>query len=169
MTKKSMIIVAVIVGILLIGGGAFAYNNSQNNKDETETIAVKEEASTNTTSPVKDETTAQPSTTTAPGSYITLAEYNANPTKYADSKKVYYFHASWCSICQAIDKEISADPSKLPSGVTMIKTDFDSSTQLRQKYGVTNQYTFVQVDNNGNETAQWSATNLNKAIAGIKS
>jgi hypothetical protein len=58
--------------------------------------------------------------------------------------------------------------SKIPAGVTIIKTDFDSSTDLRQKYGVTTQYTFVQVDSNGNEIAQWSATNTDKAIAGIK-
>jgi len=27
----------------------------------------------------------------------------------------------------------------------------------------------VQIDNNGNETAQWSASSLDKVIAGIKS
>ena len=102
------------------------------------------------------------------GSYVTLDDYNKDPSKYADSKKVYFFHASWCPVCQSIDKEIVADTSKIPAGVTLIKTDFDSSKDLRQKYGVTAQYTFVQVDNNGNETAQWSATSLQKAIDGIK-
>lgn len=103
------------------------------------------------------------------GSYVVLADYESNPGKYADSKKVYFFHASWCPICQGIDKDINADLSQIPAGVTIIKTDFDSSTELRQKYGVTTQYTFVQVDNNGNETAQWSATSYAKAIDGIES
>lgn len=58
--------------------------------------------------------------------------------------------------------------SKIPAGVTMIKTDFDNSTDLRQKYGVTSQYSFVQVDNNGDKTAQWSATSLAKAVDGIE-
>ena len=34
------------------------------------------------------------------GSYVTLADYDKDPSKYADSKKVYFFHASWCPICR---------------------------------------------------------------------
>jgi len=185
MNKKSSIIVAVIVGALLIGGGALAYNNSQNNKEadkmamqkkDSEKKAMeasamaKDDAMKKDVAMVKDgDTMKNADAMVKSGSYVTLADYNANTAKYADSKKVYFFHASWCPICQGIDKEISADMSKIPAGVTLIKTDFDSSTQLRQKYGVTTQYTFVQVDNSGNKTAQWSATSLDKVIAGIKS
>ena len=102
------------------------------------------------------------------GNYITLADYNANSGKFAADKKVYFFHASWCPICQGVDREINADMSKIPSGVTLIKTDFDSQTDLRQKYGVTVQYTFVQVDQDGNSTNKFSATSFDKVVAGIK-
>lgn len=176
MNKKSMIIVVVIAVVVLVGGGALAYNINQNNKKDAEKIAMEKESMAKDEAMKKDETTKQASDTmkkddemSKPGSYVTLADYNANSTKYADSTKVYFFHASWCPICQGIDKEINADMSKIPNGVTLIKTDFDKSTELRQKYGVTTQYTFVQVDNNGNETAQWSADSLDKAITGIKS
>jgi len=175
MNKKLMIIAAVIVGTLLIGGGALAYNNSQNSKNEAEKMAMEKKTSTND-SMVKDDAMKKDGDSmkkddvmSKSSSYVTLAEFNADSAKYADSKKVYFFHASWCPICQGIDKEIKADMNKIPTGVTLIKTDYDNSTELRQKYGVTTQYTFVQVDNNGNETAQWSATNLDKVVAGIKS
>jgi len=181
MNKKSMIIVAVIAGVLLIGGGALAYSSNQNNQKDDEKMAIekqamekesmaKENAMKKDEAMKKDgDTMEKDDAMSKSGAYVTLADYNANPSKYADSKKVYFFHASWCPICQGIDKEINADMSKIPSGVTFIKTDFDNSTDLRQKYGVTTQYTFVQVDNSGNETAQWSAANLDKAIAGVKS
>jgi thioredoxin 1 len=116
--------------------------------------------------------TTVPTTETAMaahGNYVTLADYSANAAKYADTKKVYFFHASWCPTCQAIQKEIDADMNSIPSGVTMIKTDYDSNTTLRQKFGVTTQYTFVQVDANGDKTDKWSATSLADALAGIKS
>jgi thiol-disulfide isomerase/thioredoxin len=182
MNKKALVIVAVVVGLLLVGGGALAYSNNQNDKKEQEKMAMEKKTDSQAMMK-KDEAAAMEKDKMAKegdtmskddamakqGSYVTLADYNKDPSKYADSKKVYFFHASWCPICQGIDKEINADMSKIPAGVTLIKTDFDGSTELRQKYGVTTQYTFVQVDNNGNETAQWSATSLDKAVAGIKS
>ena len=182
MNKKALVIVAIVVGLLLVGGGVFAYSNNQNDKKEQEKMAMekktedeammkKEEATAMEKDKMAKEgdAMAKDDAMSKQGSYVTLADYDKDPSKYADSKKVYFFHASWCPICQGIDKEINADMSKIPAGVTVIKTDFDSSTELRQKYGVTTQYTFVQVDNSGNETAQWSATSLQKAIDGIKS
>jgi thiol-disulfide isomerase/thioredoxin len=182
MNKKVLVIVSIVVGSFLVGGGVFAYTNSQNDKKEQEKMAM-EKKTEDEAMMKKDEAAAMEKDKMAKegdamskedamskhGSYITLADYDKDPSKYADSRKVYFFHASWCPICQGIDKEINADMSKIPAGVTMIKTDFDNSTDLRQKYGVTTQYTFVQVDNNGNETAQWSATSLAKAIDGIES
>jgi len=182
MNKKALVIIAVVAGLLLVGGGVMAYTSNQNDKTEAEKMAMekttedeammkKEEAMAIEKDKMAKEGVAmtKDDAMSKSGSYVTLADYNANPTKYADSKKVYFFHASWCPICQGIDKEINADMSKIPAGVTLIKTDFDKSTDLRQKYGVTTQYTFVQVDNSGNETAQWSATSLDKAIEGVKS
>jgi thiol-disulfide isomerase/thioredoxin len=176
MNKKALIIVVVVLGLAVIGGGVI-YANNQNEKKEQEKMAMEKKSEAEAMMK-KDESVAMEKENDAMvkdeamekhGSYITLADYNANISKYTDSEKVYFFHASWCSICQGIDKEINTDMSKIPAGVTIIKTDFDSSTDLRQKYGVTTQYTFVQVDSNGNEIAQWSATNLDKAIEGIKS
>lgn len=182
MNKNRLLIISVVVGLLLAGGGYMAYTNNQNDKKEDEKMAMMKKTEDaammkkdETSAMEKDKmakdgsTMAKDDTMNKSGSYVTLADYTANHTKYADSTKVYFFHASWCPICQGIDKEINANMSKIPAGVTLIKTDFDNSTDLRQKYGVTTQYTFVQVDNNGNETAQWSATNLDKAIEGIKS
>ena len=176
-----MIIAAVILSVLAIGGGALAYNNNQSDKKEIEKMgmekqAIEKEAMVKEDAMKKDETMVKEDDTmmkddamSKSGAYVTLADYDTDQNKYADSKKVYFFHASWCPICQGIDKEINTDMTKIPTGVTLIKTDFDSSTELRQKYGVTTQYTFVQVDSDGNETAQWSASSLDKAIAGIKS
>lgn len=119
---------------------------------------------TSESSPTNDEAAVMKN----PDSYVTLTSFNADPGAYSDVKKVYFFHAPWCPICQGIDKEISADQSRIPTGTTFIKTDYDSNTSLRQKFGVTYQYTFVQVDNDGNLIKKWSATNLDKAVAGIQ-
>ncbi len=181
MNKKLLITISIIAGLFLAGGSVIAYSNNQNNKKEADRMAMTNK--TESEAMMQDETTAMEQekmtnesdamsgedAMSKQGAYVTLADYNKDPSKYADTKKIYFFHASWCPICQGIEKEINADTSRIPAGVTLIKTDFDSSTDLRKKYGVTVQYTFVQVDNDGNEVAQWSASSLSDAVAGIKS
>lgn len=171
MNKKTSVIVSVVVALFLVGGGIMAYSSSQNDKKEQENMAIKEKTVSMEEDDIAKESDSanNDAAMSKQGSYVTLEDYNKDPGKYSDSKRVYFFHASWCSICKNIDEEIKSDMSKIPVGVTIIKTDFDDSTDLRQKYGVTTQYTFVQVDNNGNETSKWIATSLQKAIDGIKS
>lgn len=183
MNKKRLIISSVIAA-LLVGGGVAAYVAvDQQNKAEEEKMAMEKKAEDEAM--MKDDAMAKDDAMkddkmsddsmksddammSKEGSYITLAAYNANKAKYADSTKVYFFHAPWCPVCKGIDEEISADTSKIPDGVTLIKTDYDSNTALRQKYGVTYQYTFVQVDGSGNEVKQWSATNYDEVVDGMK-
>lgn len=76
----------------------------------------------------------------------------------ATGKVVIFFHASWCPTCQALDADIRAHLSDIPSNVTILKADYDTSTALKKKYGVVLQSTYVQVDKNGNEIQKWSDT-----------
>jgi thioredoxin 1 len=74
----------------------------------------------------------------------------------ADNKTVLFFNASWCPKCQATTAALRS--AGVPDGVTVLSVDYDANTALRQKYGVTYQHTFVQVDASGNEVAQWSGS-----------
>jgi len=40
----------------------------------------------------------------------------------------------------------------------LLKVDYDKSTDLKRKYGVTYQHTFVQVDKGGHLLKKWSGT-----------
>lgn len=86
----------------------------------------------------------------------TYAAYDASMVGKTD-KTVLFFHAAWCPSCVSADKGISA--GEVPEGLTILKADFDSSTDLRKKYGVTSQHTFVQVDAEGNLVNKWSGGN----------
>lgn len=59
-------------------------------------------------------------------------------------KTILFFHASWCGECQAFDKVLRE--SAIPHDVQILKVDYDSRQDLRQRYGVTHQTTFVEVD-----------------------
>ncbi len=104
------------------------------------------------------------SSATAGGSYVTRAEYEADPAAYSGTKVVYFFHASWCPSCRATEKAI--DAHGVPAGLTVVKVDYDTETDLRRTYGVTQQHTFVQVDGAGKELATWTGSPDGAAILG---
>lgn len=60
-----------------------------------------------------------------------------------------FFHATWCPSCVSADKEIKANLGTLPDGTTILKVDYDSNKELRQKYGVTSQHTLVVINADG--------------------
>lgn len=82
---------------------------------------------------------------------------------------VLFFHASWCPYCRAAENDINQNLSQIPSGVHILKTNYDTETALKQKYGVTYQHTFVQVDASGNLIKKWSGSEtLSEIIANIQ-
>lgn len=162
----AIILIGAVVAVLIINKG------SDDNNDKTETSQTSEQSSTNDNqiaeqNDEKLENSNEITNDSKVETYISLADFESNKDSFNNQKKVYFFHASWCPICKSIDEDIASDTTQIPDDTTFIKTDFDTSTDLRKKYGVTTQYSFVQIDNYGNEIAQWSATNLDKAILGI--
>ncbi len=126
---------------------------------ESATTVTVEPTQTPTTSPSSSPSAAakssEPAQPAAKGSYIGLDAYNANPAKYADTNTVLFFAASWCPTCREADENLTAAKDELPAGLTVVKVDYDGATDLRQKYGVTVQHTFVQVDAEGKELTKW--------------
>lgn len=92
--------------------------------------------------------------TPTPGQYLT---YRDGIIAETAGPKLLFFHASWCRQCRMIEDSIKAQG--VPKGVSIIKVDYDSATALRAKYGVTQQTTFVKIDDNGTELKKFVAYN----------
>jgi thiol-disulfide isomerase/thioredoxin len=90
------------------------------------------------------------------GRYIDYADFAADPASFAAGDVVLFFNASWCPKCQETDANIGR--TGLPDDFTLVRVDFDSETSLRQKYGVTLQHTFVQIDEGGQQLAKWNGS-----------
>jgi thioredoxin 1 len=74
----------------------------------------------------------------------------------AGMKRVLFFAASWCPTCRAADKDFNANLDKIPGDVVILKTDYDTQTALKTKYGITRQHTFVYVNAKGEALKKWS-------------
>ncbi len=101
------------------------------------------------------------------GSYESYA-----PSKLARASSgdiVLFFRASWCPSCKAVDADIRSHLEEIPAGLTILDVDYDTETALKQKYGVTYQHTFVQVDTEGKQIAKWSGSpTLSALVSEVK-
>lgn len=104
----------------------------------------------------------------AHGGYITHQEYTNNIDSYKDSRLVYFFRTGWCFVCKVVAAELKANLAAIPENTIFVEVDFDTQTELRDKYKVATQTTFVQVDSQGESVAQWHATSAKEALAGLQ-
>ena len=197
MNKNIGIVIGVIV-LAVIVGGIYISNNEKNDammaeeqmeqkamenqkmaeeKAMTEKKAMEEKdammkADTTKTDSMtkKDETSMMDKSDTMmkAGSYEAYA-----PEKVALASAthdvVLFFRASWCPTCRAVDADIKANLSKIPSSLAILDVNYDNSTTLKQKYGVTYQHTFVQVDKDGNLIKKWNGSpTLSALVSEVK-
>lgn len=85
----------------------------------------------------------------------TYEEYAAEKIAQNSQDVILYFSAPWCPTCRALGQDIEEREDEIPSGVTILKADYDSEVELKQKYGVTQQHTLVQVDADGELIKKW--------------
>lgn len=86
------------------------------------------------------------------GSYMTYADAVLRDGR----EKVLFFHAAWCPTCKKADQQLTSLYGETAYPRSTYRVDYDAETELKQRYGVTYQHTFVLVDGVGNalETIQ---------------
>lgn len=161
-----------MIVVLVAGVGIYSSNNSSKNdavimeKEKMEQKAIEEKDAMTK----KDETSIMDKGDTL----IKVGSYEVyTPEKVALASTthdvVLFFRASWCPSCRAVDADIKANLSKIPRSLSVLDVNYDNSTALKQKYGVTYQHTFVQVDTEGNLIKKWSGSpTLSALVAEVK-
>lgn len=95
-------------------------------------------------------------------------EYSTDAVSASGAEdKVLFFYAGWCPSCRQQDDNLEASKSSIPSTLDIFKVDFDTEIQLRQKYGVTGQHTFVQIDDKGNKVKSWNSLYMDYDLQSI--
>lgn len=131
---------------------AWAYISSSREATKQNQQATRTEKTTSTTKTTLAKDTTESSE--AKGTYVIYKNDTIASTK---GTKVLFFHAPWCPQCRALHEDIKN--SAIPNGVTIVKVDYDSHQDLREKYGVTLQTTFVLVDDDGDLVKKYVAYN----------
>jgi thiol-disulfide isomerase/thioredoxin len=101
---------------------------------------------------------ASETSTLAAGDFIPYESFVTSGDKYSDSKVVLFFNAVWCSTCLQARENIEASLGEIPENLAIVVVDFDDSIELRKKYGVTVQHTFIEIDSSGEPLGKWSGS-----------
>lgn len=168
---NNKLIIGVVIVLTLVGG-VVAFKNKQSAVDKgrmpsptsamekTDTMMEKTEPDAEAMKKDDDAMMANESR------YLTYSETAFEAA--ADKKRVLFFHAPWCPTCRPADAAFQSNSANIPEDVVLFKTDYDSSSALKKKYGITYQHTFVQVDEDGREVTKWNGGQLNELIAKVK-
>lgn len=97
--------------------------------------------------------------------YVDYSESDFEAAK--DKRGIIFFHASWCPTCKAANTDIIKNINKLPADVVIFKTDYDTEKELKDKYVITYQHTFVLVDAEGNEIRKWNGGMMDEILEKI--
>lgn len=148
-------IICSIIVFVAIGGGAYAFLHQAPKTPTGEGMMKKEGEAM-----MKKEETSMMNKGDA---MMKAGSYEAyGPEKIArastDHDVVLFFRASWCPTCISLDKDIRAHLGAIPSNLTILDVNYDNSAELKKKYRVTYQHTFVQVDTDGNLIKKWSGS-----------
>ncbi|WP_010203172.1 thioredoxin family protein [Salinibacterium sp. PAMC 21357] len=135
-------ILAVIIALAVIVVAAVAIVTAQNSNDTADVNSSNGSSPASESSSSTDE--VAPVANDGGGNYV---DYSPAAIADADGRVILFFHATWCPQCVSADGDIKA--SGVPSGITIVKVDYDTNQDLRAEYGVTQQTTFVEVDSDG--------------------
>ena len=149
-TRPIICLIAATAAGVLVGCGTSTGEDSGSEAMATSSASASPAVTTGGTA------TPPAGDTMVAGAYLTAAEYGNQMAAREGTAVVYFFHAPWCPDCRATESAIEADG--VPAGLTVVKVDFDSATDLRRKHGVTQQHTFVQVGPDGEQLEKWTGS-----------
>ena len=99
---------------------------------------------------------------------------NYSPEKIVNASEeniILFFHADWCSTCVAFEKKVLSE--KIPDNILILKVNYDKELELRKKYNIITQTSFVLIDNKWNLIKRWIwwrwIDNIIKKIEEVKS
>ncbi len=151
-------ILATIIVIAVLGGlvAVLLLRPAESAIPVTQTM----QTSTSVDSSAND---GQSTASIAVGRYVDYDSSVVANTRYSET--ILFFHAAWCPECRAFEQAITAE--SIPDGVQIVKVDYDNSDELRQKYGVTLQSTFVKVTANGDRVSNWVGYGRDKSLSAV--
>lgn len=177
------ILIAIVIVVVLGGGAWLLLNSDSTNGNSNKQVSNSAMKATNTNSPSNENSdimvdsntnVVQPTNVSSnvnvsvPSTGVYTAYSSSAFNAASDQKRIYFFHAAWCPTCKIANTDFEQNGDSIPAGVTIFKTDYDTQDELKNRYGVTYQHTFVQVDTNDNLVTKWNGGGVDQLESKVK-
>ena len=145
---------AIIVAALLIAAVAYGQGAMSPKEDSEETGAMMSPKAPATEGTMMADA-APGGAMMSSGGKVVFTDLNDAQMLAAVEPTVLFFHADWCPSCRADMRQIDSRLNEL-GNITVVVVDYDRSADLKKKYGITYQHTYVQIDGDGKKIALWN-------------
>ena len=171
--KNSLILVVVVLVLAASGVGGYFYLSQKSSKstplptlnpNRTEDTMVNDKETMESDKTMNDQMGS--------GQYIEYSD--AAFAAAAGMRRVLFFYANWCPTCRPADADFQAKASQFPEDVVVFRVNYnDTDTDaiekaLAEKYGVTYQHTFIQVDADEQEVTKWNGGQTAQLLSNLK-
>ncbi len=72
----------------------------------------------------------------------------------------------WCPTCRAAMNELDGEAARL-GNITVVVVNYDRASELKRKYGISYQHTYVQIDAEGNKIALWRGGGIDGVLKNV--
>lgn len=81
---------------------------------------------------------------------------------------VLYFWAPWCSTCSTLDHDLIEGVAAVPDGITLLRVNYDQASELKERYSVAIQHTFVQLNETNEAKMVWVGGEIDELVENLK-
>lgn len=85
-------------------------------------------------------------------------------TLAAQGPTIVWFHADWCPVCHATMVSLRARWPEIPPELNLVIADYDQEAELKARYGITYQNTYVQVGRDAEQLQVWNGGGVDGLI-----
>jgi peroxiredoxin len=135
--------------LILLTCAFIVFGSGSKEKDQSMMMMDSSDKAEDTGAMMADDTMAET------GGKVSFTDLDAARAIAAKGPAVLFFYADWCPTCQAAIKDINEHINRLDD-ITVVVVNYDKARNLKEKYMVTYQHTFVQIDENGEKIAVWN-------------
>lgn len=161
--KNPLLVIAVVVITLLVAVFLISSQNQASQNSPSLSAVVT------TTPPSGSESTPVDSSTSR---YLEYSKTALDQS--SNQRRVLFFYANWCPTCRPADADFRQNSGQIPTDLTVIRVNYnDTDTEqaekdLADKYSVTYQHTYVQIDSKGDPISKWNGGQLTELLSRIK-
>lgn len=173
--QNRWLLIFVVVGIVVVGGGYWLMQVNRASNPES-TIVILDQGLEETAAPNPDGAMANEDGMDGPAAasermqatQVDFVDEATTAELAATGPTVLFFKANWCPTCRAAQRDIDENLSALSSDLTVVTVDYDTADALKNRYGVTYQHTWVQVDEDLNSITTWNGGGVDQLNRNIQ-